>query len=246
MLKTVVQGVELLTVESTASTNTDLLKDPRFQGDHPIALRALEQRAGRGRQGRPWVSAPAGLYFSIRWPFKRASHELSGLSLVIALSLTKTLEAMGYAGIAIKWPNDLYAQQKKFGGILVELGPGTPLIPAIIGVGLNVQAEPQEMDQPTTALWTFGPKIHGDVLYPRLIEGLVPDLEQFEEKGFSVFREDWERYALWMNEVIRSGHLTGPFLGVDSVGAARIGGPDGETRLFSGDVSLRADGMNQS
>ncbi|NBY67244.1 MAG: biotin--[acetyl-CoA-carboxylase] ligase, partial [Betaproteobacteria bacterium] len=92
------------------SSNSELMRRAR-QGRHdPILLIAERQSAGKGRQGRSWIGAPGhALTFSIGLPYQ--PRNWSGLSLAVGLSLAESLGE----DIQLKWPNDLWCQQRKLG-----------------------------------------------------------------------------------------------------------------------------------
>src|SRR5207247_9195410 len=93
------------------------------------------------RRGRSWSSAVGGtLVVSILWGSPRGAGALGGLSLAVAVGAAKALERLGTHGVGVKWPNDLYCEGRKLGGILIEssgdiLGPSA----VIVGVGINVR-----------------------------------------------------------------------------------------------------------
>ncbi len=141
-------GREILVFEKTDSTN-DLA---RRAGDDGIAeglvIFAEAQRAGRGTQGRRWMSPPyRGLWFSIllrpatvpvsRWP---------ELTFCAALAVAKTAELATGQPARIKWPNDVLIGGHKVAGILVEChhrqNPGF----VVVGIGLNVLQQPGDFD----------------------------------------------------------------------------------------------------
>src|SRR3954466_2410195 len=118
---------------------------------------AREQTAGRGRVGRVWT-APEGkalLYSAILRPLDQR-HLLLPLSVPLAVcAATKTLRP----GIEcqVKWPNDIWLEERKLSGILIEARPQDGW--AVIGIGLNLSIEPDEfppnLRQPAVSL--FGP-----------------------------------------------------------------------------------------
>ncbi len=108
--------------DSVGSTN-DVVRE-RGQGGsfHGAVVLAEEQTQGRGRRGRTWHSpAGANLYCSLGWSFERPLQTLSGLSLAIGAMIAETVETDYGAELALKWPNDLFHDDRKLGGILVEM-----------------------------------------------------------------------------------------------------------------------------
>lgn len=102
---------------------------------------AEAQSAGRGRQGRAWSSEPAaGIWLTlIERPRPSDPAALEVLSIRIGLSIAPALEPFAPAPVRLKWPNDVYAGERKLGGILIEARwRGDRLDWVAIGVGINV------------------------------------------------------------------------------------------------------------
>ena len=102
---------------------------------------ANEQTAGRGRGGKSWQSSPgAGLWLTL---IERPSDTsgLGVLSLRVGLAAAEALDRFAPEPIRLKWPNDLYIDQGKLGGILVEARWREQAVEWVaIGLGVNVQA----------------------------------------------------------------------------------------------------------
>lgn len=236
---------------SSASTQSDALAAPApAQG---CALYFAEhQTDGVGRQGRTWISAPAGgsLAFSLLRRFAAAPAALSGLSLVAGIAIA---EALGVEGVGLKWPNDLVARGRKLGGILVNL-QSTPEgdCKAVIGIGLNLDLPDSAagtIDQP----WTDFARLAGaaparNALAARLLEGLLPALAQFEADGLAPFHARWQGLDALAGRPVRihDGPRVheGVSAGITQGGALRLllannGGGHDERIFASGEVSLR-------
>ena len=127
---------------------------------------AREQTAGRGRQGRAWT-APEGkalLYSAILRPLDER-HLLLPLSAPLAVCAAAEHLRPGIE-CQVKWPNDVWLDQKKLSGILIEAKPQAGW--AIIGIGLNLSISPQEfpsdLRQPATSL--FPPNLREPAVSP--------------------------------------------------------------------------------
>lgn len=117
---------------------------------------AREQTAGRGRQGRVWT-APEGkalLYSAILRPLDER-HLLLPLSVPLAVCAAAE-ELRGGVECQVKWPNDIWLEERKLSGILIEAKPQDGW--AVIGVGLNLSIAPDEfppdLRQPATSLFS--------------------------------------------------------------------------------------------
>lgn len=208
------------------------------------------QRAGRGRRGRQWLSAPAtNLQFSCLKRFGGGYATLSGLSLAAGVAVVRALEDQGVAGVALKWPNDLVYRGAKLGGILVELGgDATGPCHAIIGVGINLRIPdglPQTLQRACTDLARIGGGAPPDrtALAVALVTRLVEALDIFASEGFPAFAEAWARHDALVGQrltvVGARDNFTGVGAGVDARGALRVRTAAGLRRVDSGDVSVR-------
>ncbi len=103
------------------STNQYILDNAR-ELDSGFVCIAEYQSKGRGRRGREWIS-PFGsnLYLSMFWQLEAGMAAAMGLSLVVGIAIAEAIEKLGIEGIKLKWPNDLYHNDKKLAGILVEM-----------------------------------------------------------------------------------------------------------------------------
>jgi len=116
---------------------------------------ADEQTAGRGRRGRAW-SAPPGkaLLYSAVLRSLEARHAL--LPLAVPLAVCEAIESIAPVRCEVKWPNDVWIEQRKASGILIESRPPDW---AVIGIGVNVAIEPHEF--PSGLRWPATSIGHG-------------------------------------------------------------------------------------
>ncbi len=210
---------------------------------------AERQLAGRGRRGRSWVS-PFGsnLYLSVIWGFESGAAALEGLSLVVGIALARALSAMGVPGIGLKWPNDIYWQNRKLGGILLEMvGDASGYCQVVIGVGINVampEVDAGAIDQPWCDLRrACGRPVSRNTLAADVLSHLLPVLDQFQCEGFSPFRGEWASFDCIAGKpvVLRLGErvLFGTAAGVGDTGALAVDTDMGREWFHGGEVSLR-------
>lgn len=146
-------------VDSTGSTNADLIAAARAGAAAGSVLVAEEQTAGRGRLDRSWHSQPgAALTFSVLLRPAGVPPAARGwLPLLTGVAVVAAIEAQAGVRASLKWPNDVLASgaeaPRKLAGILAEQSGDA----IVIGVGLNVSASRDELpsDQ-ATSLWLAG------------------------------------------------------------------------------------------
>jgi BirA family biotin operon repressor/biotin-[acetyl-CoA-carboxylase] ligase len=162
------------------------------------------------------------------------------------LAVAYALEDCAIHGHGLKWPNDVYYDGKKLGGILLE-AVGS-LEEVVIGIGLNVNMLPASgaaIDQPWTSLQQIrGEPVERHALIVAILQRLIPRLKAFPRLDMAQFQHDWQhRDLLQGREVLaHSGTetLRGLASGVDNRGQLRIILQDGSIKnLSSADVSVR-------
>lgn len=207
----------------------------------PCLLVAEHQTHGRGRQGRAWHStAGASLTFSISLPLEVA--DWSGLSLVVGTAIAEALDPDGRR-LQLKWPNDLWLDQRKLGGILIETVPAGSSRMAIIGVGLNVSDRARVADSQLStgfaALQELLPGVTPPQALARLAPALLKALAGFPTDGFGAWRERFARRDLLLGHPVTAGVLEGTAAGVSERGELLVNTQAGITPVTGGEVSVR-------
>lgn len=260
-------GLSIDVLPSVDSTNSALMQRARQGDTSPCLLTALSQTAGRGRQGRQWSAQPGdSLTFSLGLPLKldQIPGGGSSLSLAVGLSLAESLDAafaqLDYPAptTQLKWPNDLWWDQRKLGGILIE-ATAAPGLPAdqrwvVIGVGINIRPV---VDMPQAASLQSHWPAHAPTLTPGQVwawvaPALIRSVLRFEQAGFAPLANAFaQRDALKDQEVAlwtQAGAVdlsnvppnrTGVAQGVNAQGGLVVH-TDGQAHTWTtGDVSVR-------
>ena len=222
----------------TGSTNDEARVLAEAGAPSGTVVTAAEQDAGRGRHGRRW-SAPAGsalLCSAILRPLG-AGHSL--LPLAAPLAVCDAIEALAPVRCAVKWPNDVWIDQRKVAGILIEARPPEW---AVIGIGINLSVAagefPEDLRWPATSVGHgAGSAAALDALTGPLSRwvGADPDgvVEAFASRDALRGREvSWEGVG-------DQGTGSGVAAGIDARGDLLVRTAGGEEiALGSGEVSL--------
>jgi BirA family biotin operon repressor/biotin-[acetyl-CoA-carboxylase] ligase len=239
--ETIGPGLPGFTVEvlpQVDSSNTELMRRARAGRLEPVLLVAEAQTAGRGRLGRSWHGgARPGdvLTFSLGLRLRMA--DWSGLSLAVGLAVAQGL----HPALQLKWPNDLWWQDRKLAGILIETTQVGEERFAVIGVGLNVAPrEAAGLSTPPAWLQELESGIDAPTALLRVAAPLVQDVQRFEAQGWAPFLPAYAaRDALMGRTVLLSDGTTGRARGVDERGALLVHTPTGLRRISSSEVSVR-------
>ena len=207
------------------------------------------QLAGRGRRGRKWCSpCGANLYLSIFWRLEQGPAAAIGLSLVIGIVMAEVLRKLGADKVRVKWPNDLYLQDRKLAGILVELtGKTGDAAQIVIGAGINMamrRVEESVVNQGWITLQEAGINLDRNTLAAMLIRELRAALELFEQEGLAPYLSRWEKLDNFINRpvklIIGDKEIFGISRGIDKQGALLLE-QDGIIKPWmGGEISVRS------
>lgn len=231
------------------STNTYLLQRPNASTQHLQVATTEFQTAGRGRRGRQWQSPfAANIYLSLKREFSCGLEGLSGLSLAVGVAIAETLQVYCDDAIELKWPNDIRAQQRKLGGVLIELsGEAGGPCQVVIGIGINVHmqvAQAAAIDQAWISLDQLSrTPVSRTSLIAQLVERLALSCEQFEREGFAPFCAAFNQRDEFFGKPVTITGVNeiceGREAGVDEFGSLLLNSDHGLRKIIAGEVSLR-------
>jgi BirA family biotin operon repressor/biotin-[acetyl-CoA-carboxylase] ligase len=241
---------EIEVVESTGSTNADLLARALAGEPEGTVLAAEEQRAGRGRMGRAWTSPPrAALTFSLLLKPAVPPARRGWLPLLTGVAVAEAVTKATGVETGLKWPNDLLAADAKLAGILAEAAGDA----VVVGIGLNVSTEPAEFPSPrpgalpATSLRAAGAAApdREDILLA-ILEGFERWYRAWQQAGGdpdrSGLRPEYTRLCATIGRAVRAElpggqALSGSAVGVDSDGRLLVLLSSGsEVAVAAGDV----------
>jgi BirA family biotin operon repressor/biotin-[acetyl-CoA-carboxylase] ligase len=166
-------------VTETASTNADLVAAALAGTAHGAVLVADFQSAGRGRLDRTWDAPPGtSLLVSMLLPPPPGGGRLHRLTQAVGLAAIDACAAVAGVRPSLTWPNDLYVQNRKLGGILAEgARQGTEITGVVVGMGMNVNW-PEDVpahlaDRLVSLNWIAGHTVDRDVLLDGMLECLA-------------------------------------------------------------------------
>jgi len=234
------------------STNDVAMEAARAGAPSAMVFLAERQRNGHGRRGRNWVSPFAcNLYLSIYFRIRSSLEEMGGLSLCAGVAVAHAIQSLGCEKVALKWPNDLVWDGRKFGGILIDLsGRDRRASWAVVGVGINLVGKAlgkSGLTQPWTSLQDLmvGTRVSRNALTSAVINSLVLAINEFGRYGFEFFSEQWERLDSCCGHLVTlqtpKEDVRGYCRGVSSTGALLLERNGRIESFFGGEISLRGD-----
>ncbi len=240
--------MRVLYFDSLPSTNTEALSQAKRGASEGLCVVAREQTAGKGRNGREWVSnKDSGLYLSALLRPDIPQEKIPLVTLAAAVAVHETLRELYDIRADIKWPNDLLKDNKKICGILCEAVKTQDGMAVVIGIGINLlRADISDAigDTATSVEQETGRKSDREELISSLVRGLFRYCDKLSNNvGRLEVLEDWSERSTWSKgKAVRAELDTGPFEGTTQgidleTGGLIVSTPTGEVIVKAGDVT---------
>ena len=235
------------------STNSEAERRLAVGQEAPFAVLARTQKAGRGRLGRKWHSAPSGnLYLSLAFRPFIPPERLKPFTLWMGLALCAHVEKSLGLKLGLKWPNDLQSPDgRKVAGMLTEARLDADSVRELVfGVGLNLTGASKDFPADLRATAgsleaALGSPLDLNREAAGVIAALFRAWEQFEEGTWSrSFRKLWSHHDVLAGKSVRVGLRGDPVAGVvdgiDDEGSLILRTGGGRRAIVSsGEVTLR-------
>ena len=243
-------GRNLAYLPETGSTNAEARQLAEKGAPDGTLVVADHQTAGRGRLDRRWEAPPgSSLLLSLIFRPRLAPHQVQRLTMLGGLAAADAVEAETGLRMGLKWPNDLMIGGAKTGGILAEVELSGDLIRyALVGVGVNVNLDPEQLPGP---LLTRATSLSHELGRPVARLALLwAFLEAIETRYLTLGDSQPGLQAEWAERLVTLGQRvtisTGGAVwqgfaeGVDGDGALLVRRAGGELeRVMAGDVTVR-------
>lgn len=227
------------------SSTMDLAMQLGMQGagDGTLVL-AEAQTKGRGRLGRSWFSPKyKGIYLSLILRPKLAPAVSPILTLLSAVSICEAVKNVTGLEAQIKWPNDVFIQNKKFAGILTEMNAEVDKVNfVVIGIGLNVNNDKKSLIAQATSLKEqLGHPVSRLALLQELLRRIESNYLLLEDKGSRVIVDKWRNFSSTLGRHVKvycqNKHIEGCAVDIDSDGSLLVRKASGIIqKISSGDV----------
>src|SRR5690606_34123103 len=195
-------------------------------------IMAVDQHGGRGQKGTIWQSEPGkNLTFSlllIPTFLDPKKHFL--LTAAISIAVARWLESLTDVDVKIKWPNDIYVENRKIGGILIEsILKGNTWKSAVVGIGININQTsfPPQIEKQTTSVKQI---LHRDCQVSELLGDLCKHIEReylaLKAGRFDAVLSDYKQRLYRRDEVhpyqVDGVNVSGVLRGVSETGRLQI------------------------
>jgi BirA family biotin operon repressor/biotin-[acetyl-CoA-carboxylase] ligase len=237
------------TIDSTNLIAKKMAADGAVEGTIVIAE---EQTRGRGRLNRQWISPPnKNILFSIIFRPQILLAQIFSLTMLTSLSVVKAIEKSSGLKAMIKWPNDIYINRLKAGGILTEFdGEQDQINFVVVGIGLNVNFDPSLSSDIQNGATSLSKELGKKISRVKLLREILKEINKYynlikiDIDNIYQIHKEWNTYSLITGEPVRITSFNSTEDGV-----AESVDPDGclifrdlngkRKKIVFGDVSLR-------
>jgi BirA family transcriptional regulator, biotin operon repressor / biotin---[acetyl-CoA-carboxylase] ligase len=185
------------------STNQWLLQNSNIFLLSGSVIVADHQTAGRGRWNRSWMDFPEkSLLFSLLYRGKDVYEQCGWITMIPAIALAECLQIQYDidAEIKLKWPNDMLLNGKKVAGVLGQTGSQGENVFAVVGMGINVNADAEQMSvvcTPASSLMAeLNREFAREILFAQLLNEMEALFDLLIGNNFESLKKMWMKYGM--------------------------------------------------
>lgn len=235
--------------DSVESTQT-IAKQGLVDNQHTMLILSDEQTKGRGRFNRNWSSSKGkGLWMSVVLRPNVSFAMIPKFNLFIALGIRDAIQAFSRDKVEIKWPNDIYINDKKVCGFLTEMVANADAVEAIIcGIGINLNHQEEDFSdmirhRATSIRLHHSEEINRYQFLKRLIEEIEKRYHQFLNSSFETIRDEYIRTSnIWHRKLTfteNGEQFIGEAIDINNDGFLIVKDEDNQMRrLISADIDI--------
>lgn len=247
--------LHILSFDSVTSTMDAALSAIEAGKARPFTLiKARSQTQGRGRQGRRWETPEDAATVTLALQLNAPQKNMWQLSFVAAVGVHKALSTFLAEPLQLKWPNDFLLEERKLGGILVEMhhqktAAGETVLWAVIGVGINVGSIPDAFLAQAASLSKYWHEpVSLDHLVDTVSQEILESYDMWCEKGFEPLRVYWMNHSLPEDRLMtfhqpNGLRVRGYSRGIDDKGYFLMETLQGECLRFHGGDVILGEGL---
>lgn len=232
------EPVEVYVYDTVTSTN-DVARE--LCGDSGYVLVVADgQTNGRGRQGKSFFSPhDSGLYFSLAIDTHSPAFEFTGVTCAVAVAVSRAVRKIAETDLKIKWVNDLYSEDRKVCGILVQaVSENGRIKKLIIGVGINVSTIDFPDDIKDIA-GSLGKKVDRNILTAEAVNNILGLIFSNPEEYIDEYRSKSNVIGKEITYIQNGISHTATAMDIDKNGGLIVRNGEETITLTSGEISVR-------
>jgi BirA family biotin operon repressor/biotin-[acetyl-CoA-carboxylase] ligase len=249
ILHTSLVGKTVLYRETADSTQNIAISLANKPGSHGTVVIAEQQKNGRGRQKRKWLSPKGGIWLSVVLKPDIPTAKITLLPFAAALAVCDAIRATGLDA-RLKWPNDVMISGKKVAGILLDVSAEADQVNhAVIGIGINANVDSAAISARIDGINTTSMRdeLKCNISRLDLTRSLLENLERYylemEQSGASAILQKWRKNSDMLGRKVAVVQNNKTFQGVaaevNDDGSLLLRTDHGDINIVSGDINVR-------
>lgn len=249
VLRTLFVGKQVVFRESADSTQNLALVLADRHDSHGVVVIAEQQKSGRGRQKRKWLSPKGGVWLSVVLKPEIPTSKITLLPFVAALAACDVIKAVGLDA-RLKWPNDVMISGKKVAGILLDISAEAEQVNyAVIGIGINANIDSAAISARLDGvkITSISDELGRSVSRLDLVKTLLENLERYylelEKRGAVAILQKWKKNSDMLGRKVtvtqNNGTVQGVAVDIKDDGSLLLRTADGDVNVVSGVISVR-------
>ena len=223
------------------STMEEVKKIPLNKYDFLI-FQSDSQKIGRGRLKNKWVSKSGNIFFTIKVKTKRDSKFFFQLGIITAVEIKNTIDLFRIKKVKLKWPNDIFIEDKKVGGILIESLHQDSSDVCLVGVGINFLNSPENLNYKTTYLKKYNKEIDKNIFIHNLYKNILNSYYEWNQNIDKDFIKKYKENLMYLGKQIKVTNnkniICGKFYDITNDGYAIVEIRGKKEIVFSGSIEL--------
>lgn len=249
VLRTLFVGKQVMFREMVDSTQNLAVSLADRHDSHGAVVIAEQQKSGRGRQKRKWLSPKGGVWLSVVLKPDIPTAKITLLPFVAALAACDAIRATGLDA-QLKWPNDVMISGKKVAGILLDISAESEQVNyAVIGIGINANVDSAAISARLDGvkITSISDELGRNVSRLDLVKALLENLERYylemEERGPIAILQKWKKNSEMLGHRVtvtqNNRTVRGVAADVNDDGSLLLRTSDGDINIVSGDINVR-------
>tara|TARA_B100000029_G_C17521442_1_gene940048 strand:+ start:899 stop:1648 length:750 start_codon:yes stop_codon:yes gene_type:complete len=200
------------------------------------------QKNGRGRLSNNWISKSGNIFFTIKILTKKDPKFFFQLGIITAIEIKKTIELFNIQKVKLKWPNDIFIENEKIGGILIESFYQNQYKVCLVGVGINFLSSPQNLNYKTNYLKKYNNKIDKNDFIQTLYKNILNAYIEWDPNINSHLIKNYKKNLMYLGQQIKITNnkkiIYGKFYDITNEGYAIVEIRGKKEIIFSGSIEL--------
>ena len=204
------------------------------------------QSLGRGRLNNNWISELGNIFFTLKLLPKKKLNKYFELAIISALEIKRTFNYFDINNVLFKWPNDIYIEKGKIGGILIESYTNNGINYCLLGIGINLVSSPNIKKYQTTYIKKYKKSILRNELTELLIKNILKSYYKWNQNIKIEIMKTYKKSLMYIGKEIvvninKDQSIRGKFTDITSDGYLIISKKNNSKIIMSGSMELIND-----